>query len=162
MSALLLYWTTVTVVLFRSLNPMSMSRHLAAGIVVLALPVGLAAQPPTTFVMPKVPSTGGNSSNGNNEPGTGAVDFRGQWSYDQSEYPDSIPRKITRIRMRASDFASTTTTWTGGTYSSVKIMMSTATANFDLLTATFSRESPAPRSQCRSGVRLPSSPPEIR
>ena len=106
----------------------------------LAFSVALHAQPPTTFVIPNLggPTATGNGSSGNTPSGTGARDFRGQWAYDSSEWPDDFPRMITRIRLRASDFATAATTWAGGTYGGVKIMMSTATANYDALSATFS------------------------
>ena len=109
---------------------------LTAGIVCLSSTCVLA-QLPTVFVIPKVPTTGSNGSSGNNLPGTGATDFRGQWSYDQSEWPDGNPRTIKRIRCRASDFAGTGTSWTGGVYPSCTIKMSTATANYDALSSNY-------------------------
>jgi hypothetical protein len=56
-----------------------------------------------------------------------ASSVRVQYSYDASEVPGNGTILISRIKFRPNDAATTTTTWVGGTYGSVTILMSNGT-----------------------------------
>ncbi len=109
---------------------------LAGAVCALALCNAPEAQSPAASVVPNI-GKGTASSNSSYPWNRTTSPVRVQYAYDSTEMPP-FPITITRIRFRPYDGYTSATTWTGGTYGGITMLMSTASTDYSQITTTFS------------------------